>query len=919
MADPGKPDNPARPDGSHKLRQYNASQLRMDTWNQLQVNSNWLREFSRLNRALDEPRDLVAEDLDTLRILEAYWAFPGGDAMAELTALFEEADYDELARRVAEIARLLIGDAYRTNGGLHRLRRHEEPDNNHTETPQGKSRLYFEALIVDDIDAEEMQQLRDNLHGVRADDDEFVYDIVSAPSVEDAVIAVLFNRTIQTVVLRYNCGFLTKNRHVMFERYLEVLENEGFQELYGLPRSIALGRLIKKLRPEIDLFLVTDTPLEEVAGRLGADFRRAFYRLEAYQELHLSILKGIQERYEAPFFDALRRFSLKPAGVFHALPVARGKSMTNSHWARELLDFYGRGVFLAETSATSGGLDSLLQPRGPIKKAQTAAARAFGADETFFVTNGTSTANKIVVQALVQPGDIVLIDRDCHKSHHYALMLAGALPVYLDSYPLTPYSMYGAVPLETIKRQLIELRDAGKLDQVRMLLMTNCTFDGITYDPERVMREVLAIKPDMIFLWDEAWFAYAGFSPTLRRRTAMGAAKRLREIFSDPAYRRAFQSGDSWDGGAMPDPDTVRVRVYATQSTHKTLTSLRQGSMIHVQDEDFAQKSSAAFHEAYMTHTSTSPNYQIIASLDIGRRQVELEGYELVHRSIGLAMTLRERIAEHELIRKYFSVLRPTDMIPDEFRPSGLESYYDPIKGWQSMEDAWRQDELTLDPTRVTVMIANTGLDGDAFRHLLMDEHDIQINKTSRNSALFMTNIGTTRGDIAYLVEVFARIARDIDSRLARESRAGRARHEQKVANLIDAPALPDFSRFHPAFKPGGDTSTPEGDLRKAFFLAYDESAVEFLKLDGSVAASIDAGREVVSAAFITPYPPGFPILVPGQVLSREILAYLHAVGVKEIHGYEPEFGLRIFTDDALERAEGMEQGRRLDLPAEHA
>jgi hypothetical protein len=113
--------------------------------------------------------------------------------------------------------------------------------------------------------------------------------------------------------------------------------------------------------------------------------------------------------------------------VFHALPIARGKSMSSGHWARDLLEFYGPNIFMAETSATSGGLDSLLQPRGPIKKAQDLAARAFGARQTFFVTNGTSTANKIVAQALIQPGDIVLVVRDCHKSHHYALVLAGAI------------------------------------------------------------------------------------------------------------------------------------------------------------------------------------------------------------------------------------------------------------------------------------------------------------------------------------------------------------------------------------------------------------------------------------------------------------------------------------------------------------
>ncbi|MCA9291562.1 MAG: hypothetical protein KDA25_10570, partial [Phycisphaerales bacterium] len=412
-----------------RVRQYNATQLRLDTWNHLQVTCNWLREFARTGRQYDEPRALVAADLDTLRSLEAYWAFPGWDVVEEMTRLYERRDYEGLARNVTEVARLLVGDAYRSRGIAMNQRHHGSTEPDAREERSGKVRPYFEVLVVDTVDEEDRADLRDNLHGVRAEDDDFTYDIVTVPSVEDAIIAVLFNRTIQTCVMRYNYGYDSTNRHELFEPYLMKLEGLGLDELYGLPRSIALGRLIKHLRPEVDLFLVTDTPLEEVAGRLGSEFRRAFYRLDQYHELHLSILRGIQARYEAPFFDALRRFSQKPAGVFHALPVARGKSMTNSHWARDLLDFYGRGIFLAETSATSGGLDSLLQPRGPIKKAQTAAARAFGSHETFFVTNGTSTANKIVVHSLDQPGDNRQIHPDRHKPHHDPPILFHALPV----------------------------------------------------------------------------------------------------------------------------------------------------------------------------------------------------------------------------------------------------------------------------------------------------------------------------------------------------------------------------------------------------------------------------------------------------------------------------------------------------------
>ncbi len=894
---------------------YTVPQLRMDTWNNLQSHAVWLLDFSRSGRDISEPKALIQKSLNDLRDFESYWAYPGLDRVHALIQLFDRGAYAELVTESRELARQLVGDAYR----LHEPGNHESKargglgrDQRSNQAPDQFSRdgkPYFEVLVVDGIDAYDEEELRDGLRACRRETDDFVYEVVTVPSVEDAIIAVQFNWTIQAVFLRYNYTFKTSHRHESLQRYLNVLQREKLPICFGLQRSVELSKLLRKLRPELDLYLVTDAPLERVAGNLGTDFRRVFYRLDQFMEQHLSVLKWVQARYDTPFFDALRRFSAKPTGVFHALPIARGKSMSSGHWARDLLEFYGSNIFMAETSATSGGLDSLLQPRGPIKKAQDLAARAFGARQTYFVTNGTSTANKIVSQALIQPGDIVLVDRDCHKSHHYALVLAGAMTVYLDSYALPQYSMYGAVPVAEIERQLLELKEAGKLDRVRMLILTNCTFDGITYDPELVMERILAIKPDMIFLWDEAWFAYGRFSPTLRRRTAMEAAAKLRAKYKSQEYRDSHRNGHAQSddengatGKFAVDPDRVRIRVYATQSTHKTLTSLRQGSMIHVYDEDFEQRAADSFHEAFMTHTSTSPNYQIVASLDAGRRQVELEGFELVEQTIGLAMTLRQRITEHPDLAQFFSVLRPKDMIPKEHRPSGVKFYYDTDKGWGPLDEAYHTDEFTLDPTRVTLYIGATGLNGDQFRHLLMDKYDIQINKTSRNTVLFMPNIGTTRGDIAYLVDVLVEIAHDIADRLSVESSNGLARHSAKVDSLTQGPPLPNFSYFHASFKPD-QIPTAEGDLRRAYFLAYDDQNIDLVALDRGLLAEIRSGREYVSAAFITPYPPGFPVLVPGQVISQEIISYLLELDVKEIHGYDATKGLRIFTDAALRAA----------------
>ncbi|MBK0326619.1 aminotransferase class I/II-fold pyridoxal phosphate-dependent enzyme [Rhodobacteraceae bacterium F11138] len=894
---------------------YSAIQLRSDRWSALRDVSTSLTK-EKNERKLNALRKKSEELFSSLALIEPYWAFPGMAAFDHMRRQFEHGTFDDLAFSVSRVTRALTTGAYR--------RRHiplerdsvdsEEHDDEAQLSPEARamSKPYFEVLIVDDVNEQQERWLKSNMTRMRRPEDPFTYEALVVPSLEDALIAVLFNHNIQAIVVRPGLRLHSNMSLQLLTRYLA--RAGGMKQLETLQTEDygpELCRLIDRVRPELDAYLITERSVEEIAGLDLGICRRVFYNQEDFLELHLNILRGVQSRFKTPFFTALVEYSKQPTGVFHAMPISRGKSISRSHWIQDMGAFYGPNIFLAETSATSGGLDSLLEPHGPIKRAQELASRAFGSKQTFFATNGTSTCNKIVVQALVSPGDIVLVDRDCHKSHHYGMVLAGAQVVYLDSYPLNEYSMYGAVPLREIKHQLLTLKAAGKLDRVRMLLLTNCTFDGIVYNVERVMEECLAIKPDLIFLWDEAWFAFARFAPTYRQRTAMNVAATLREKFRGDAHREAYEAQQKELEGADDDkllatrlipPPTARVRVYATQSTHKTLTSLRQGSMIHVNDQDFKGEVEQSFHEAYMTHTSTSPNYQIIASLDVGRRQVELEGFEFVQRQVEAAMSMRRSIASHPLLSKYFKVLSAGDMIPEQHRESGVSSYYDVEQGWTDIWDCWEKDEFVLDATRVTLAVGGTGWDGDTFKtNVLMDKYGIQINKTSRNTVLFMTNIGTTRSSVAYLIEVLVEIAKGLDELLDDASKMERLSFDRRVRNLMeDLPPLPDFSRFHDAFRT--DLGTVEGDIRSAFFLSYEEENCDYLELDGSLKRALDAGQEVVSASFIIPYPPGFPILVPGQVVSQEILAFMLALDVNEIHGYRADLGLRVFTQDALEK-----------------
>jgi arginine decarboxylase len=902
---------------------FSAAEARTDRWRQMSAAGRAWEAAAAPGQNGEAARDEAARLLADVANLEDYWAYPGSRLMATVTEALREHNAAVFSRLVQKISMALVTGAYRQDSkawdpmdeGEGRLLEALPPDVQTGET----HRPYFEVLVVTPTDPSRWERSRADLRRLRRPEDSFTYEIVQIGSFEDAVIGAIFNTNVQAVVI-YD-GFAFDSRHDLpamrdfLLRYLDV--DPASIEPGAL--ATALARAVKGYRPELDIYLLSDRAVEQLAGSSeAAPIRRLFNNVEELMEIHLSILDGVNERYDTPYFSNLKKYAQRPVGTFHALPVARGKSVFRSNWIRDMGQFYGTNLFLAESSATTGGLDSLLEPTGNIKKAQDLAARAFGAQRAYLATNGTSTSNKIVVQAVCRPGDIVIVDRNCHKSHHYGFVLAGAQPYYVEAYPLTQYSMYGAVPLRTIKKALLACKSEGTLDRVRAVDLTNCTFDGHMYNPARVMEECLAIKPDLIFLWDEAWFGFARFNAFHRRRTAMGAAAALTARYRNPAYRDEFKRAAAAAGAVdpsdarlldmhlLPDPDKVRIRVYQTNSTHKSMSALRQGSMILVWDEDFHHVE-GPFQEAFLTHTSTSPNLQIIASLDVARRQMELEGYELTMKMTELALRLRREINSHPLISKYFRVATPEEMVPAAFRASGIKDYGPPHSSWKDVVEAWDRDEFALDPTRLTLICGAAGFDGTQFKGLLAERFDIQINKTSRNSILVQTNINNTRSDAALLIKVLAELSREIEQRLAQGGEPAQKALADRVQSLMtDVPDLPNFSRFHDVFRDNPKGASNEGHVRPAFFMAYDETNCEFVKLwSKDIDQRLQNGPEMVSANFVIPYPPGFPIMVPGQVITEETITFMRKLDVKEIHGYQAAQGLKLLRPDALARRKG--------------
>ena len=885
-------------------KHYNINQLRIDLWNELKEKSHQLTRTTK-NELFKECLNDVHTVLNNLLSIEHYFSFPGATLVNKIIKAIEKQELKAVSNRVSDIVALLVSDNYRSHPEM--MNEKYSNENNKELDNSGKNfkKNYFEVLYVENLSLNDEDILKNKFSQLINPSDKLTYDIVVQRSFQDALICLFFNYNIQVACIRSSPLYASANITKLIKPFIQNVLKIDISNVSDTEIGPLLGKYIKEFRPELDIYYITDASLTHLEDSTLKAFRRIFYRKEDVQELHLTIINGINERYETPFFTALTEYSKRPMSVFHAMPISRGNSVFKSRWISDFGDFYGRNVFLAETSATNGGLDSLLQPKGPLKKAQEKASKAYGAEHTFYVTNGTSTANKIVQQALIKPGDVVLVDRDCHKSHHYGLVLAGAFPAYLDSYPIQEYSMYGAVPLRIIKEQLIALSKAGRLDKVKMLLLTNCTFDGIVYNVEKVMEEVLAIKPDMVFLWDEAWFAFAGFTYTFKQRTGMYVAQKLFHKYRSEEYKETYKKHikelKAGEIPTMPNPEKVKIRVYATQSTHKTLSSFRQGSMIQIWDEEYSRRVADNFQEAYMTHTTTSANYQILASLDVGRRQVELEGYELVEKSIEMALVLRSKIQDHPKLSKYFHVLNVKEIIPSEFRACGSNEYYTIKGGWNRMEDAWEKDEFVLDPTKVTLSIGKAGLTGDEFKNsYLMDRFNIQVNKTSRNTVLLMTNIGTTRGSITFLINALLQIADELDESARSLNKRETEISLKKIKSLIeDVPPLPNFSYFHRSFQ--ASPGVPGGNMREAFFLAYEEELCEYILLKDYL-KEMAANKELVSTSFVIPYPPGFPILVPGQVVSEDIIKFMIALDVKEIHGYKAELGLKVFTIKALNR-----------------
>ena len=595
------------------------------------------------------------------------------------------------------------------------------------------------------------------------------------------------------------------------------------------------------------------------------------------------ILRAAEEYMQnllPPFFKALITHAAQSNYSWHTPGHGGGVAFTKSAVGRALHQFFGENTLRSDLSVSVPELGSLLDHTGPIKAAEMEAARNFGADHTFFVTNGTSTANKIVWHGTVARGDIVFVDRNCHKSLLHALIMTGAVPLYFTP-SRNAHGIIGPISLDQFDPKAMARRIAehplaskvakGKNIKPRIAVVTNSTYDGLCYNAEAIARDIGGGVDYLHF--DEAWYAYAAFHELYENHHAMGKGKQREQ---EPV-------------------------IFATHSTHKLLAAFSQASMIHARNGRTRALDVDRFNEAFMMHTSTSPNYGVIASCDIASRMMSgRAGRSLVEQMH------KEAIAFRRAMLHVGDGMKKNDWWFEVWQPDALRARLDrgeragvPVATRQAdwllaPKDAWHgfgdlpKDYVLIDPIKVTLLTPGLRMDGKSDRRGIpacivsrfLWGRGITVEKTNLYSFLILFSMGVTKGKWSTLAtellafkELYDRNAPlpEVLPSLVADHPA--AYERTGLADLCDA--LHEFNITHKVATVMRDMYV---DLPEPVMIPAD--AYERLVRGQVERVDIDrlAGR--IAATMLVPYPPGIPTIMPGERYGAHDTAILESLRI---------------------------------------
>lgn len=563
-----------------------------------------------------------------------------------------------------------------------------------------------------------------------------------------------------------------------------------------------------------------------------------------------------------PFFRELVKYASDGSYSWHCPGHSGGVAFLKSPVGQMFHQFFGENMLRADVCNAVDELGQLLDHTGPVAEAETNAARIFHADHCFFVTNGTSTSNKIVWHANVAHDDIVVVDRNCHKSILHAITMTGSIPVFLRP-TRNHLGIIGPIPLDEFSAESIARKVEAnpfarnvKNKNPRILTLTQSTYDGVVYNVETI-KEVVGETIDTLH-FDEAWLPHAAFHEFYKDMHAIGENR--------PRSK-----------------DTV---VFATHSTHKMLAGLSQASQITVQDAENRKLDRNIFNEAYLMHTSTSPQYAIIASCDVAAAMMEPPGgTALVEESIKEAMDFRRAMrkvsSEYGKDDWWFQVWGPDKLAVEGIgsREDWILKSNDEWHGFGELADGFNM----LDPVKVTVITPGLDISGTfaesgipaALVSRYLAEHGVVVEKTGLYSFFILFTIGITKGRWNTLLTALQQFKDDYD-------------RNQPLWRI-----LPDFCKAYPSYDRLGlrDLCQQIHEVYKKYDLArlttevYLSEMVPAMKPSDAYAkmahreverVNIDDLEGRVTGVLLTPYPPGIPLLIPGERFNHMIVDYLN-------------------------------------------
>jgi arginine decarboxylase len=647
------------------------------------------------------------------------------------------------------------------------------------------------------------------------------------------------------------------------------IDDEEFSSPQAAAKAIAeLRSFVEEIRyrnADIPIFLHGET---RTSRHIPNDVLRELHGfIHMFEDTPEFIARNVQREAKTyldslapPFFRALVHYAADGSYSWHCPGHSGGVAFLKSPVGQMFHQFFGENMLRADVCNAVDELGQLLDHTGPVAASERNAARIFNCDHLYFVTNGTSTSNKIVWHSTVAPGDVVVVDRNCHKSILHAIIMTGAVPVFLMP-TRNHFGIIGPIPKAEFRWENIQKKIAAhpfardSKSPPRVLTITQSTYDGILYNVEEI-KEMLDGKIDTLH-FDEAWLPHAAFHDFYGDYHAIGADR----------------------------PRCKESMVFSTQSTHKLLAGLSQASQILVQDAENQHLDRDVFNEAYLMHTSTSPQYAIIASCDVAAAMMEEPaGKALVEESIAEALDFRRamrKVDEEWGADWWFKVWGPDDLSEEgiEEREAWMLNAGDRWHGFGDLEPGFNM----LDPIKATIITPGLDLDGDfaedfgipaAIVTKYLAEHGVIVEKCGLYSFFIMFTIGITKGRWNTMVTELQQFKDDYDRnhplwKVLPEFVAKHPRYERvglrdlceqihgiyKASDIARLTTEMYLSNMEPAMKPADA-------FAKMAHREIDRVAVDELE-----------GR--ITAVLLTPYPPGIPLLIPGERCNATIVRYL--------------------------------------------